>query len=63
MEVKQSTPMPSENGLSVRYETKVISLRDWKACADVAYSFTHQMSWMQEHQCWRSFLCSRCKLA
>jgi len=65
MAIEQSTamPPPSESGMSVRYETKVLSLWDWKACAEVAYSFTYQISWMSEQQCWRSFLCSRCKLA
>lgn len=65
MAIEQSTPMPrpSESGMSVHYETKVLSLWDWKACAEVTYSFTYQITWMLEQQCWRSFLCSVRKLA
>jgi hypothetical protein len=65
MAIEQSTPMPppSENGMSVRYETKVLSLWDWKACAEVACSCTYQISWILEQQCWRSFLCSVRELA
>jgi hypothetical protein len=65
MAIEQSTPMPppSESGMSVHYETKVLSFWDWKACTEVAFSCTYQISWILERQCWRSFLCSARKLA
>jgi len=64
MAIAQSTPMPPccDSGESVRYETKVFSLWDWKAWAEVAQACTYQISWIPERQCWRSFLCSIQKL-
>jgi hypothetical protein len=65
MAVEHSTPMPqpSENGASVRYETKVFSLWDRKASAEVAHALTYEIAWIPERQCWRTFLCSVSKLA
>jgi hypothetical protein len=65
MAIEHSTPMPqhSESGVSVRYETKVFSLWDRKAWAEVAYAFTYEIAWIPERQCWRSFLCSVSKVA
>ncbi len=65
MAIAQSTPMPqrSENSVSVCYETKVFSLWDRKASAEVAHAFTYEIAWIPERQCWRSFLCSVSKLA
>ena len=65
MAIEQSTPMPqrSESGVSVRYETKVFSLWDRQALAEVDDAFTYEIAWIPERQCWRSFLCSVSKLA
>ena len=52
----------SENRVSVRYETKVLSVWDREALAEVARAFTYEIAWMPERQCWRSFLCSVSKL-
>jgi hypothetical protein len=61
---EHSAPMPqcSESGVSVRYETKVFSLWDRKAWAEVAHAYMYEISWIPERQCWRSFLCSVSKL-
>jgi hypothetical protein len=58
--IDHSTPMSqrSESSVSVRYETKVFSLRDREAWADVTHAFTYEISWIPERPCWRSFLCS-----
>ena len=58
--IEQSRPMPqcSESGVSVRYETKLFSLWDREASAEVARAFTYEIAWIPERQCWRSFLCS-----
>jgi hypothetical protein len=63
--IEHSTPMPerSESGMSVRYETKVFSLWDRNAWAEVAHAFTYEIAWIPERQCWRSFLCSVSELA
>jgi hypothetical protein len=65
MAIEQSTPMPqlSESGVSVRYETKVFSLWDRQAWAEVAHAFTYEITWMPELQCWRTFLCAVSKVA
>ena len=65
MAIEQSTPMPqlSESRVSVRYETKVFSIWDRQALAEVNDAFTYEISWIPERQCWRSFLCSVSKLA
>ncbi len=65
MAIEQSTPMPklSESGVSVRYETKVLSHWDRQALAEVNDAFTYEIAWIPERQCWRSFLCSVGKLA
>jgi len=55
-------PQRSENRESVRYETKVLSLWDREASAEVARAFTYEIAWIPERQCWRSFLCSVSKL-
>jgi hypothetical protein len=64
MAIEQSRPMPpcSEGGVSLRYETKVFSLWDREAWAEVAHALTYEISWIPERQCWRSFLCSFSKL-
>ncbi len=64
MAIEHSMPMPqrSESGVSVRYETKVCSLWDREAWAEVAHALTYEISWIPERQCWRSFLCSVSKL-
>jgi hypothetical protein len=64
MAIEQSRPMPqcSESGVSVRYETKVLSRWDWKASAEVAQACTYEIAWIPELQCWRSFRCSVSKL-
>ena len=64
MAIEQSRPMPqcSGSGVSVRYETKVLSLWDREAWAEVAHTFTYEIAWIPERQCWRSFLCSVSKL-
>ena len=64
MAIEQSRPMPpySESRLSVRYETKVLSVWDQEASAEVARAFTYEIAWILERQCWRSFLCSVSKL-
>ncbi len=64
MAIAQSTPMPqrSESGVSVRYETKVFSLWDRKASAEVAHACMYEIAWILERQCWRSFLCCVRKL-
>ena len=56
MAIEHSTPMPqgSENGVSVRYETKVFSLWDREASGEVAHAFTYEIAWIPERQCWRS---------
>ena len=61
---EHSTPMPrhSESGANVRYETKVFSLWDRDAWAEVAHAFTYEITWIPERQCWRRFLCSVCKI-
>ena len=63
--IEQSTPMPQrpESGASVRYETKVFSLWDPRALAEVPHALTYEISWIPERQCWRSFLCPGSKLA
>jgi acyl-homoserine lactone acylase PvdQ len=65
MAIAQSTPMPqrSESGVSVRYETNVLSHWDRQALAEVDAAFTYEIAWIPERQCWRSFLCSVSKLA
>jgi hypothetical protein len=65
MAIEQSTPMPqrSESGASVRYETKVFSVWDWKAWAGLNHAFTYEVAWIPERQYWRIFLCSVSKLA
>jgi hypothetical protein len=65
MAIEQSTPMPqrSESGASVRYETKILSHWDRQALTEVNELFTYEIAWIQERQCWRSFLCSVSKLA
>jgi hypothetical protein len=65
MAIKQSRSMPqrSEGRVSVRYETKVFSLWDQQALAEVAHAFTYEIAWIPERQCWRSFLCSVSKFA
>ena len=65
MTIKQSTPMPQlfESRVSVRYETKVFSLWDRQAWAEVAHAFTYEITWMPELQCWRTFLCAVSKVA
>jgi hypothetical protein len=65
MAIEQSRPTPqcSESRESVRYETKVLSLWDREAWAEVAHAFTYEIAWIPERQCWRSFLCSVSKLA
>jgi hypothetical protein len=64
MAIEQSRPMPqcSGSGVNVRYETKVFSLWDRKASAEVAHACTYEISWIPERECWRSFLCSVSKL-
>jgi hypothetical protein len=64
MAIEHSTPMPlrSESGVSVRYETKVFSLWDRNASAEVAHACRYEIAWMPERECWRSFLCSISKL-
>jgi hypothetical protein len=64
MAIEHSTPMPqcSESRESVRYETKVLSVWDREASAEVARAFTYEIAWIPERQCWRSFLCSVSKL-
>jgi len=58
MAIQQSTPMLqcSEGGMSVRYETRVVSHWDRQALAEVACAFTYEIAWIPERQCWRSFL-------
>jgi hypothetical protein len=53
MAIVQSTPMPqrSENGPSVRYETKVLSHWDRQALAEVDDAFTYEIAWIPERQC------------
>jgi acyl-homoserine lactone acylase PvdQ len=65
MAVEHSTPMPqpSENGASVRCETKVFSLWDRKASAEVAHACLYEIAWIRERQCWQSLLRSVSKLA
>jgi hypothetical protein len=64
MAIEQSRPMPqcSESRVSVRYETKVLSLWDREASAEVSHAFTYEIAWIPERQCWRSFLCAASKL-
>jgi hypothetical protein len=64
MAIEQSRPMPvcSESRESVRYETKVLSVWDREASAEVARAFTYEIAWIPERQYWRSFLCSVSKL-
>jgi hypothetical protein len=64
MAIEQSRPMPqcSENRVIVRYETKVLPHWDRQERAEVAHAFTHEISWIPERECWRSFLCSVSKL-
>jgi len=64
MAIEQSRPMPqcSGSGVNVRYETKVFSLWDRKASAEVAHACVYEISWIPELQCWRSFLRSVSKL-
>ena len=52
MAIEQSRPMPecSESRESVRYETKVLSLWDREASAQVAHAFTYEIAWMPERQ-------------
>jgi hypothetical protein len=61
---EHSTPMPqrSESGVNVRYETKVFSLWDRDAWAEVAHTFTYEIAWIPERQCWRRFLCCVSKI-
>jgi hypothetical protein len=51
--IEHSTPMParSESGVSLRYETKVFSLWDRNARAEVAHAFTYEIVWIPERQC------------
>jgi len=62
--MEQSTPMPrrSEMGVSVRYETKVLSHWDRQELTEVVHAFTYEIAWIPERQCWRCFLCSVSKL-
>ena len=64
MAIEQSRPMPqcSGSGVSVRYETKIFSLWDRKASAEVTHACVYEISWIPERQCWRSFLRSVSKL-
>jgi hypothetical protein len=64
MAIEQSRPMPqcSESSVSVRYETKVLSLWHREASAEVAHACMYEIAWIPERQCWRSFLCSVSKL-
>jgi hypothetical protein len=64
MAIEQSRPMPQreERGVSLRYETKVLSHRDRQERAEVAHAFTYEIAWIPERECWRSFLCSVSKL-
>jgi hypothetical protein len=65
MAIEQSGPIPqcTESRVSVRYETKVFSLGDRKALAEVDPACMYEIAWIPERQCWRSFLCSGSKLA
>jgi hypothetical protein len=65
MAIEQSRPMPqcSESGVSVRYETKVLSFWDREALAEVAQALTYEIAWIPARQCWRSLLCSVSKVA
>jgi hypothetical protein len=63
MAIDQSRPMPQrEGGVSLRYETKVLSHWDRQERAEVAHAFTYEIAWIPERECWRSFLCSVSKL-
>jgi hypothetical protein len=64
MAIEQSRAMTqcSEDRVSVRYETKVLSHWDREALAEVARAFTYEIAWIPERQCWRSFLCSVSRL-
>ena len=64
MAIEQSRPMPqcSENRVGVRYETKVLSVWDREASAEVAHAYMYEIAWIPERQYWRSFLCSVSKL-
>ena len=65
MAMEQSRPMAQsdEHGVSVRYETKVLSHWDRHESTYVAHAFTYQIAWIRERQCWRSFLCSVSEIA
>jgi hypothetical protein len=64
MAIRQSRSMPqcSESRENVRYETMVLSRWDREALAEVAHTFTYEIAWIPERQCWRTFLCSVSKL-
>jgi len=64
MAIEHSAPMSrcSESRESVRYETKVASHWGGKAWSEVAHTFIYEIAWVQERECWRSFLCSVGKL-
>jgi hypothetical protein len=65
MAIEQSRPMAQsdEHGVSVRYETKVLSRWDRQESTHVAHAFTYEITWIPERQCWRSFLCSVSEIA
>ena len=65
MVIEQSRAMSQcyESGVSVRYETKVFSLWDPEAWAEVAHACMYEIALIPERQCWRSFLYSGSKLA
>ena len=52
-----------EHGVSVRYETEVLSHWDRQESTHVAHAFTYEITWIPERQCWRSFLCSVSEIA
>ena len=56
MAIEHSTPMPhrSENGVSVRYETKVFSLWDREAGAKKLTPSPMKLFRIPERPCWRS---------
>jgi len=55
MAIEHSIPAPqrSESGVSVRYETKVFSLWERKASAEVAHACVYEIAWIPERQWWR----------
>ena len=61
MAIEQSRPVPqcSESGVSVRYETKVFSLWDRKASAEVAHACMYEIAWIPERAVLAEFLVLR----